>query len=132
MRKASLDIKIDWSDLDMFGHVNNVAFFKYLQAARVHFCEGCGISALKEPGKPGFMVASSQCTFKRPLTFPGFVSVSIDLDWIKNSSFQLSYRLYSASEALVAEGSDVLVLYDHTLQSKINFHDSLRKVLESA
>jgi acyl-CoA thioesterase FadM len=26
-----VNIAIDWAELDLFGHVNNVAFFRYLQ-----------------------------------------------------------------------------------------------------
>lgn len=34
---TSLELRIDWSEMDLFGHVNNVAFFKYVQASRVNY-----------------------------------------------------------------------------------------------
>ena len=36
-----LHLRIDWSEMDVFGHVNNVMFMKYVQAARVHYWETC-------------------------------------------------------------------------------------------
>ncbi|MCE3258723.1 MAG: hypothetical protein K0S12_364, partial [Bacteroidetes bacterium] len=35
--KTEIKIQLDWSEMDLFGHVNNVAYFKYIQAARVNY-----------------------------------------------------------------------------------------------
>ena len=34
--------RIDWSDLDLLGHVNNIAFSRFFQAARVEYCGHIG------------------------------------------------------------------------------------------
>ncbi|GIV28450.1 MAG: hypothetical protein KatS3mg027_2264 [Bacteroidia bacterium] len=39
----ALKLRIDWSELDYFGHVNNVSFFKYIQAGRVNYWEKIGL-----------------------------------------------------------------------------------------
>jgi acyl-CoA thioester hydrolase len=106
-------LKIDWADLDLFGHVNNVAFFKYVQAARVNYCEQIGLTSLLDTTKLSFMVVSSQCQFKNPLHYPGEITVSCKVEWIKNTSFQLLYLLHNANNVLVAEACDVLVVYKH-------------------
>ncbi len=36
---VKLDLRIDWSEIDLFGHVNNLAILKYVQAARVNYLE---------------------------------------------------------------------------------------------
>ena len=41
-----LSLRIDWSELDAYGHVNNVMIMKYMQAARVHYWEELGLQAL--------------------------------------------------------------------------------------
>src|SRR5215213_3613528 len=110
---TELVIRIDWADLDLFGHVNNVAFFRYLQTARVNYCEKIGLTSLNNENKLSFMVASSQCQFKKPLTYPGNITVFARVDWIKNSSMQLSYKLFNAAKELSAEGADVIVIFDH-------------------
>jgi acyl-CoA thioester hydrolase len=118
--------RIDWADLDLFGHVNNVAFFRYVQAARVTYCEKIGLTSLNE-SKLSFMVASSQCTFRRPLHFPGEIQVSVKCEWVKNSSFQLTYKLVNDREEMVAEAADVIVIYDHRLKQKAIADQRLRE-----
>ena len=34
--ETHISLRIDWSELDLFGHVNNIAFHKYAQTARLH------------------------------------------------------------------------------------------------
>src|SRR5687767_7748711 len=116
---TEFSIRIDWADLDLFGHVNNVAFFRYIQASRVNYCEKIGLTSLNEHGRHSFMVASSQCQFKKPLTYPGDIKVYTKVDWVKNSSMQLSYTIHNNAGELVAEASDVIVVFDHTRQTKV-------------
>jgi acyl-CoA thioester hydrolase len=126
---APLEIRIDWSDMDLFGHVNNVAFFRYMQAARVEFCEQAGLTSLNDNDRHSFMVASSKCSFKKPLKFPGLISVITKCDWSRNSSFQLSYIIKDGTGAEVASGEDVLVVYDHHSKVKVNINEELRNRL---
>jgi acyl-CoA thioester hydrolase len=35
--KVKSEIRIDWSEIDLFGHINNLAIMKYVQTARVRF-----------------------------------------------------------------------------------------------
>ncbi|MBL7932602.1 MAG: acyl-CoA thioesterase [Bacteroidia bacterium] len=128
--KTSLEIRIDWADLDLFGHVNNVAFFKYVQAARVDYCESIGLTSLNEPGKNSFMVASSQCQFKKPILFPGSVRVLTKVEWIKNTSLQLAYKLLNQNNELVAEATDVIVVFDHHTKQKVQIDDQLKSIIE--
>lgn len=121
----TLKLRIDWADLDLFGHVNNVAFFKYLQATRVSYCESIGLTSLNDADKLSFMVASSQCQFKKPLFYPGDVTVTATVEWIKNTSFQLSYKLFNDQKELVAEAADVLVVFDHHKKEKVVISEGL-------
>jgi acyl-CoA thioester hydrolase len=122
-----LSLKVDWADLDLFGHVNNVAFFRYMQAARVNYCESIGLSSTDPGANPGFMVASSSCQFRKPLRYPGELQVFTRVDWIRNSSMQLSYLLRDAKSDLIAEGTDVIVVYDHRSKTKINIPPALKE-----
>ncbi|WP_317897356.1 acyl-CoA thioesterase [Aurantibacillus circumpalustris] len=119
-------LKINWADLDLFGHVNNVAFFKYIQAARVNYCELIGLTSLFDLSKNSFMVASSQCEYKSPMHYPGEVSVLCRVDWIKNTSMQLLYELYNSENILVAKAMDVLVVYDHSKKIKVSISSQLK------
>ena len=41
--KVKFEIRIDWSEIDLFGHINNLAIMKYVQAGRVHYLELSGL-----------------------------------------------------------------------------------------
>ena len=43
MKAQLLELRIDWSELDLLGHVNNVSIVKYCQAARIIFVTAVGL-----------------------------------------------------------------------------------------
>lgn len=125
-----IDLKIDWSDLDLFGHVNNVAFFKYIQAARVNYCESIGLTSVNENNKLSFIVAAINCSFKAPLNYPGGIKVYTKTDWIKNSSMQLSHVIMDDNGQIAAESTDVLVVFDYSAKTKTNVPANIKAMIE--
>jgi acyl-CoA thioester hydrolase len=123
-KQIQLAIRIDWSELDLFGHVNNVSFFKYIQSSRIHLWEKLDFK------ENGFMLASCSCKFIKPLVYPGNVKVNVSVDFIKNSSFGLHHQLINDQNEIVAEASDVLVLFDFVKNEKVTISDALRTQLE--
>src|SRR3954462_12585710 len=97
------EIKLDWSEMDLFGHINNVAYFKYVQAARVNYLELAGINTADPENKLSFAVAASSCQFKKPLYFPGNIVVKTKTDWIKNTSLQLTHVILNGAGEVAAE-----------------------------
>lgn len=130
MKSIALEIKLDWSEMDLFGHINNVAYFKYAQTARVNYLEEVGINTADPENKNSFAVANSSCQFKAPLFFPGTIKVITTTDWIKNTSLQLSHKLYDQKNELAAEILDVLVLFDYATQKKMEIPATVRKNIE--
>lgn len=128
--EASFDIRIDWADQDLFGHVNNLAFFRYMQAARVNLGSLCGLDFCSTTKVPAPMLAASSCQFKSPLFFPGMVRVVSRVSFVKESSFGLVHHLYNDQGILAATGEDVIVAYDFGKQTKISIPDWLREKLE--
>ena len=125
--QIQLDIKMDWSEMDLFGHINNVAYFKYVQAARVNYLESVGINTADPENKLSFAVAASSCQFKQPLFFPGKITVKTTTDWIKTTSLQLTHVIYNEKEEIAAEAIDVLVLFDYATQKKISVSEEIKK-----
>jgi acyl-CoA thioester hydrolase len=128
---VSLSLRIDWSELDLFGHVNNVAFFKYIQAARVHFWEVTGIYQWLEDKRCGPILASCTCDFKKPLYYPGHILIHTYLDFIKQSSFGFWHLLLDDQGHVAAEAKDIMVMFDLVKNEKIPFPDSLRVRLDN-
>jgi hypothetical protein len=88
---TKIDIRIDWSEIDLFGHVNNLAIMKYVQAARVNMLEDLKLMQLQAEEKKGPILASIECQFLKPLFYPGQVTVYSNIGAIKNSSFQIHH-----------------------------------------
>lgn len=120
---------IEWAELDLFGHVNNVAFFFYVQKARLKFCEYLGLTSLNESGKNGFIVASSHCDFLKPLFYPGTIQLKVNVEAINNSSFVLQYQIINQHFELAANAKDVLVVFDYQKREKVLMDESIRKKL---
>jgi acyl-CoA thioester hydrolase len=124
-----LQLRIDWSELDLFGHVNNVSFFKYIQAARVNYWELVGLYKMHKETNKAPILASTACQFKKPLFFPGNVLIQTKSDFIKNTSFGISHQLFNDNNELVAEAQDVMVMYDFNCNEKISIPESIKEKL---
>ena len=131
MKANELTLRLDWSEMDLFGHINNVSYFKYLQASRVHFWESLGIHRLHETHGIGPALAKTSCSFVKPLHYPGNIRIVVTVDWTKNSSFQLHHRIYDANETLCAEGEDVVVLFDYRQNKKFLLTEEQIALLET-
>ncbi|PKV48405.1 acyl-CoA thioester hydrolase [Aquimarina sp. MAR_2010_214] len=128
--KLSLQLRIDWSEMDTYQHVNNVNFMKYMQSARVQFWEVSGLATLYAETKKGPMLVSTQCDFKNPLFFPGNVIIKTKVEFIKNSSFGLHHKLYNDEGVLCAEGHDVAVCFDFNTDKTFMITDELRQLMK--
>lgn len=127
--KLSLQLRIDWSDLDMYKHVNNIAFMRFLQSGRVNFWEATGIYNLYENTNKGTMLVSTNCDFKKSLYYPGTAIVKTKLDFIKNSSFGLKHLILNEENEVCAEGKDVVVCFDFEKNKTFLIPDDLRAKL---
>jgi acyl-CoA thioester hydrolase len=112
------EIRIDWSEIDLFGHINNLAIMKYVQAARVHYLELSGLMQMQAELKKGPILASASCQFRKPLFYPGTVTVYSKVEGIKKTSFQLRHLIKNEVNEIIAEALDVIVFYDFNTKLK--------------
>ena len=125
-----LELRIDWSELDVLGHVNNLQIMKYIQAARVNHLEQVGISQQHAGQNVGAILASIHTQFLKPLFYPGNVAVFSRVEYIKTSSFKIHYEIYNDKNELAAEAQDILVFYDFDKKHKLAIPADLRKKFE--
>lgn len=125
--ETQLTLRIDWSELDVFGHVNNVMFMKYVQAARLHYVEHIGLMALHRAENIGFMVAETTCQFKKSLHFPGNVHLLTKPISTANTSFVLEHHITNDENQIVAIATDVLVVYDFGKHEKCLIPEAIKQ-----
>ena len=128
---VELNLRIDWSDLDYFGHVNNISFFKYIQASRVNYWDRIGLTKSHRDTNVGPVLASCKCDFKQPLFFPGQITIFSRVDFIKNTSFSICHRIINEKGQIVAEAQDIIVMFDFNKNEKISFPKDLKKSIEN-
>ncbi len=122
-------IRLDWSELDLFDHINNVHYFKFIQAARVRLWEQIGLYQDYKKTNIGPILANASCNFLKPLYYPGFVTIETKVTFIKNSSFGFSHTFYNDDNQRVAEASDVMVYYNFNLNENTPIPNWLREQL---
>jgi acyl-CoA thioester hydrolase len=126
----SITIKLDWSEMDLFGHINNVSYFKYIKASRVNYWEQSGIYELFTTKNIGPILASVKCDFIKPLHYPGQCFIKSRIEFIGNSSFGIYHQIFNAQKDLCAEAHDVIVLFDFNQNMKAMFPDDLKIKIE--
>ena len=129
--KLSLDLRIDWSELDIYNHVNNVAFMKYMQSGRVNFWQATDLARYHTETNKGPMLVSTHCDFKKQLTFPGNIVVKTKIAHIGNSSFSLEHIILNEANEVCAVGKDVAVCYDFNIGETFLIPDWLRLKMEA-
>jgi acyl-CoA thioester hydrolase len=128
--KVKMQIRLDWSEMDLFGHINNVMYFKYLQASRVNYWTVMGIDKDFKTTNIAPILASTKCDFKKPLHFPSNIMVQAKIDFIKNSSFGIVHQILNEHGEIAAVGNDVMVMYDFNKNEKIVFPENLKLFIE--
>lgn len=124
-------IRIDWSELDYFGHVNNVSFFKYVQSARVNFWDKIGLTESHLKTDIGPLLASCKCDFKRTLHYPGNIEVETNVKHIGNTSFSFQHILRNEKGEIAAEAEDVMVMFDFKNNTKVVLTEEFKQSLNS-
>ncbi len=126
---VKLNLRIDWSDMDLFGHVNNVAYFRYVQASRVNYWELTGVAASFNETKVGPILLSTSCKFIKPLHYPGNIKVEARIEFLKNTSFGIHHRILNEAGEVVAEAHDVIVNYDFNKNEKTPIQEAFRNAV---
>jgi acyl-CoA thioester hydrolase len=110
-----VQVPLRWSDMDAYGHVNNVQYLRLLEDARV-----VGIREWFE-GRPsmvdeGIVVSRHAIEYRAPLTYrPAPVEVDMWVTTVHGAGFDLGYVVRDPEDAgdeVYAVAETGLVLYD--------------------
>jgi acyl-CoA thioester hydrolase len=123
-----LDVRVAWGEMDALRHVNNAAYFRYFESARIAYLEKAGLYEIMKQTGIGPILASIQCRFRIPLTYPDTVSVGTRIPRIEEDRFLMAYRAVShKAQAVAAEGECVIVTYDYNENKKARLPEDLKK-----
>ena len=122
-----IDMPIAWGDMDAFQHVNNTVYFKHFESARISYFEKIDFLEVMNKTGIGPILASTQCIYKIPLTYPDHVTVGAKVDSIEEDRFIMKYAVISHKfKKIAAAGEGVLVTFDYQNNKKALIPDEIR------
>jgi acyl-CoA thioester hydrolase len=118
-------LEVRFRDIDAFRHVNNAAFFTYIEQARIRYL--IDLLDVEAVERLPMILAAVQIDFRSPILFGQEVEIGTRVDWIGNTSFSMSHHLTANPQArVVAEAATILVAYDYTTEKPMPVLDAWR------
>ena len=119
-----------WRDNDVYGHVNNIEYYGYMDTAVNSFLLSEGILNLSS-GDHISLVAETGCSYFSPIAFPDRIDVGLRVSSITRSSVTWSIGIFKQGEEKTAAlGRFVHVNVDRATRVSTPFRDAHRAVLE--
>lgn len=78
-----IETPLAWGQMDAFRHLNNTAYFRFFESARIAYFEKLDLLEFMEATGVGPILAATNCRFKIPLTYPDTVSIGSRVSEIK-------------------------------------------------
>ena len=123
---------VAWGDMDSYQHVNNVVYFRYFENARLEYFRRLDWFAFEKETGVSPILASTQCRFRRALTYPDTIRIGARAVAIDADRLTIDYRLVSERlGTIAADGQVVVVTFDHSLGKKVQMPDELRRRIEA-
>jgi acyl-CoA thioester hydrolase len=126
--KFSIDLPVQFRDIDVMGHVNHATYLQYMETARVELARSLG--QVKEGFRSSFILASARCEFKKPITDERRITVTVWVSRIGVRSWDLDYSIHGPRRVEFAVGRTTQVAYDYTTRSAVQIAGKLKKELE--
>ncbi|HEY1231210.1 MAG TPA: acyl-CoA thioesterase [Ramlibacter sp.] len=125
----TMSLPIRWGDMDAMGHVNNAAYFRYLETIRIDWMTSIG--AAPNPQGEGVLIVNAFCNFHRQLEYPGDVLLKMYASDPGRSSFESWATMERAEQPGVihAAGGATMVWVDFPKQKSAPLPDWLRAVV---
>jgi acyl-CoA thioester hydrolase len=120
-----------WRDNDVYGHMNNVVFYEFVDSIVNNWLNVSG--GLKVPdSKVIGLVVETKCTYFSPLKFPEIVNCGLVLDRKGNTSVSYEIGLFNEDQFKTsAQVKFVHVYVDSHTRKPIQLPNSLEHVLNN-
>jgi acyl-CoA thioester hydrolase len=122
-------LPVQWGEMDLLGHVNNVVYIRYFESARIEYFTESGIWAEFQRHGIAVVMGKVECNFLRPIVFPDDIDAVARVKGIGNSSLQVEQAIYSDKLGLCASGDAVVVCIDPKTGRKTNMPDELKEFI---
>lgn len=118
-----------WSDNDIYGHINNVAYYSYFDSAANLFLireGGLDIAGGEVIG----LVVESRCEYHAPLSYPEELRAGVRVDRLGNRAVTYGIAIFGAGDdRAAAHGHFVHVFVDRVTRRPVEIPPRLRAAL---
>jgi acyl-CoA thioester hydrolase len=118
-----------WADNDIYGHINNVAYYAFFDsAANIYLIREGGLD-IANASVIG-VVVESKCNYEAPLAYPTQLVAGVRVDKLGNRSVTYGIAIFDESlEVAAAHGHFVHVFVDRETRKPVAIPATLRAAL---
>ena len=128
--KHFLPLQTRWADNDIYGHVNNVAYYGYFDTIVNEYLIGAGALDIHAGAVIGLVVETG-CKYFSALEFPQKLDGAMRVARIGNSSVRYELAIFKQGEGFpAAEGHFTHVYVDRETRRPAKLPPNLRAALE--
>jgi acyl-CoA thioester hydrolase len=128
MKRFVYDCPVRWSDMDAYGHINNVRFLTYYEEARValmfNAARDAGVTSLEA----GIVISRHEVDYLRPVDYGIPVRIEMWIEELRPSRFTVGYELFAA-DVLASRARSICVPFDLSNQRPRRLADAEREYL---
>ncbi len=125
--RFSVQLPVQFRDIDRMGHVNHAVYLQYMETARVELAKRLGM--IRGVSSSDFILAMAHVEYKKPIRDEPRVTVTTWVSRIGDRSWDLDYTVRTG-RALFAIGRTTQVSYDYDARSTTRISKRLRAGLE--
>jgi acyl-CoA thioester hydrolase len=120
-----------WMDNDIYGHINNVAYYSFFDSAANRFLIERGGLDIATSSIIG-LVVESKCAYHAPLAYPQELRAGVRVDKLGNRAVTYGIAIFSTDDdQAAAHGHFVHVFVDRATRTSTAIPAQMRQALES-
>jgi acyl-CoA thioester hydrolase len=125
--KFSIELPVQFRDIDVMGHVNHATYLQYMETARVELARSLG--QVTQGFRSNFILASARCEYKKPIRDERRITVTVWVSRIGDRSWDLDYTIHGPRLVEYAVGRTTQVAYDYETRSAVQITGRLKQKL---
>jgi acyl-CoA thioester hydrolase len=102
---------VRWSDMDVYGHVNNARFLTLYEEARVSLMFGRARADGLASFEQGVVIARHEVDYLRPVDYADPVRIELWVEDVRPSRFTIAYEMFDG-ERVASRARSVCVPFD--------------------
>ncbi|MDT4826391.1 Thioesterase-like superfamily protein [compost metagenome] len=118
--------EVRWSDIDPFGHANNLAYLGWCEETRNAYLESLGVPRFTREA-PGPVIKELGFTYDRSLEHGEKILLTGRVAWIRRTSFRMEFAAWNGSR--VGHGHAICVWMINATGEKVAVADELRRLI---